>query len=377
LFRNATFVNLLSPLNPNPQSFYANVQASAARRANAIAGGLPANVLVVNPNILGSAAGSSFIGGLVGLSVQNGPFIVENSGHTEYDALVLELRRRLSQGLLVQASYTYAKAFSDAYASSSSVFSQPITLRDLGLSKTASPFDVRHTFKVNWIYELPFGRGKSFFGSANGFADAFVGGWSLIGALRVSSGAPFNMGNVQLVGMTKEDLQKAVGVYKDSVISLPGRTPVQTATFLPTDIILNTIRASNLASGGAAYSSFGAPEGRFIAPAGYGNCIQSFLGECGYSNLVLYGPKFVRMDMSVSKKVKFDEKRNVEMRMAFYNILNNPQWRVGGWSADTVTVTNFSATTFGQYSNTSVYQDTSTTNDPGGRMIELILRINF
>lgn len=375
LFRNTTFLTLLSPLAPNPSSFYANVQASAARRANALAAGLPANLMVVNPNILGSAAGSSFIGGLVGLSVQNGPFIVDNSNETQYDALVLELRRRFAQGLLVQASYTFSKAFSSAYASSSVVFSQPITLRDLSLSRVPSPFDVRHSFKANWIYELPFGNGKPFFSNINPFTNALVGGWSLIGALRMSSGAPFNLGNVQLVGMTREELQKEVGVYKDSVIRLPGQPDRQVVTFLPVDIVTNTILANNITTTG--YSTLGAPSGRFIAPPGFGNCIQSYLGECGFSNLVLYGPKFARLDLSVSKKIYVGEKRNVELRAAFLNALNNPQWRVGGWAADTVTVTNFGSTAFGQLGNGTVYQDTSTTNDPGGRIVELILRINF
>lgn len=375
LFRNATFLTALSPLGPNPFTYYANVQASAARRTNALNAGLPANVLVVNPNVLGSAAGSSFIGGLVGLAVQNGPFIVDNSGDTQYDGLVLEVRRRLSQGLLVQASYSFSKAMSDAYASSSSVFSQPISLRDLSLSRTVSPFDVRHSFKVNWIYELPFGTGKPLMSTSNPVVNGFVGGWSVIGALRMQSGAPFNLGNVQLVGMTRKELQKMVGVYKDTVINLPGTAPQNVPTFLPADIIENTIRASNITTSG--YSSLGAPTGKFIAPAGYNNCVADYLGQCGSSNLVLYGPKFVRLDLSLSKRVKFTETKNVEFRAAFYNALNNPQWRVGGWANDVVTVTNFGSTAFGQYTNGTVYQDTSTTNDPGGRMVELILRINF
>jgi hypothetical protein len=85
------------------------------------------------------------------------------------------------------------------------------------------------------------------------------------------------------------------------------------------------------------------------------------------------------LDASLSKKIRFDEKRNVELRAAFYNALNNPQWRVGGWAADVVTLTqaNLTGTTFGQLLNGTVYQDTSTTNDQGGRTVELILRINF
>jgi hypothetical protein len=85
----------------------------------------------------------------------------------------------------------------------------------------------------------------------------------------------------------------------------------------------------------------------------------------------------------LSKKFKVGESRNVELRAAMYNALNNPQWRLGGWAADVVTVAGLgnggalNTTSFGQLLNGSVYQDTSTTNDQGGRTIELILRINF
>ena len=64
----------------------------------------------------------------------------------------------------MQSNYTFANAFTNAFASSAVVVGQPSTLRDFGLSKTVSPFNVTHAFKVNWIYELPFGRGQMFGG---------------------------------------------------------------------------------------------------------------------------------------------------------------------------------------------------------------------
>jgi hypothetical protein len=49
---------------------------------------------------------------------------------------------------------------------------------------------------------------------------------------------------------------------------------------------------------------------------------------------------------------------------------------VGGWTADTVAITP-GGSTFGQMGNGSAYQDVSTTNDPGGRLIDLMIRFNF
>lgn len=356
LYRNATFINLLNANNPGLVAFAQNLDNSAGRRANALASGLPINFFQVNPTTRG------------------GSFIVDNSNETAYDSMQIELRRRLSNGLLIQGNYTFAKALTNYFASSATVFANFSSLRDRGLNYTASPFDVRHSFKVNAIYELPFGKGKTFFGNSNRLADALVGGWSLIPVLRIQSGTPINFGNVNLVGMTRKELQKAVSVYYSQTLQYGANSPTNaSASYLPKDIIENSTNAFN----NRAFS------GRAIVPATFGGCIQQYSGQCGFSNLVVYGPRFVRMDLSLSKKIRFDEKRNVELRAAAYNALNNPQWRVGGWAADVVNVSGLAAdqrlggTSFGQFTNNTVYQDTSTTNDQGGRTIELILRINF
>jgi hypothetical protein len=261
------------------------------------------------------------------------------------------------------------------YTVSSVVNSQYATLRNPALSKTNSAFDIRHSFKVNWIYELPFGRGRQFLGDTPGWVNHLVGGWEWHGAARVQSGAPFNYGNVQLVGMTRKELQDSIEVRKLSNV----------VTYLPDDIIRNTIAAFNPdpTSATGFSTQFGVPTGRFIAPPGYGGCVQQFTGQCGFSNLVLYGPRFVKVDMNIVKKIHFTERTNLELRGEFLNAINNVAFRVGGWAADNVTFTpttnpgGLSRTDFGQLGNGTVYQDTSTTNDPGGRLVQLVIRLNF
>ena len=350
LYRNATLINLLNPINPNARTFATTLENSAARRVNALAAGLPENFFYVNPTTLGG-----------------GNFIIDNSASSSYNALQIEFRRRLSRGLLVQSSYVFSKSLTDAYASSSFAQSNFRTLRDRSFNKTLSPYDVTHAFKVNWLYELPFGRGATFFGNAGRLLDALIGGWGFNGAVKLQSGTPINFGNVNLVGMTKKELEQAVGVYYSQSVSYSNAAPVvATASYLPADIISNSSNAfANLPF-----------EGRAIVPAGYGGCIQEFVGECGSSNLIVHGPKFFRTDLSLSKKIRIGESRNIELRASAFNALNNPQWRVGGWAADVVNVTAF-GTGWGQLANGTVYQDTSTTNDQGGRTIEFSFRINL
>jgi len=232
--------------------------------------------------------------------------------------------------------------------------------------------DIRHAFKVDATYDLPFGKGRSFFANSGGLVNGILGGWSLSPVIRWQSGSPITVGHVQLVGMTRDDLQKAVKVRKEASLVF----------WLPDDIIQNSQKAFNISVTNTANSGYGTtfgsggPQGRFIAPAGYGNCVESYTGQCGFSNLVIYGPSFFKFDASLSKRVNFGERRNVEFRLQALDVLNHPNFRVGGWANDTVGA-SCCGTTFGQLANGSAYQDTSTTNDPGGRIIDVMIRVNW
>jgi hypothetical protein len=371
-FANATRVTNLNPNFAQPLAFAtALINNPFVFGANAEAAGLPENFFVVNPGKLG---GSS---------------LTTNDVETWYDALQLELRRRFAGGLLLQANYTWSKSLTNFYGSSQTVLSQPLTLRPENetLEKFRAPQDIRHTFKVNWIYELPFGRGHSWFSNANTLVNHAIGGWEFHGTGRVQSGRPFSFGNVQLVGMTAKELQQAIDARKQ---------PDRIVTYLPDDIILNTRRAFSVVTVGPAtaanpnapfgYSALGVPTGRYIAPNNSHGCLQAFSGQCGFSNLVLEGPRFVRFDLSIVKKFRFSESMNLEFRGELLNAFNNINFLVGGSAAvDTAFVTangttallnpNFSAATFGRI--TTAYQDISTTNDPGGRPVQFVVRFNF
>ncbi|HEX7332873.1 MAG TPA: TonB-dependent receptor [Pyrinomonadaceae bacterium] len=374
-FRNSTFYNTMNPLNPAPLTFGNNLSSTAFDNRRTGAGALfPFNHFLVNPGKRGGA------------------FIVDNSGESYYDAATIELRRRLSGGLLVQANYTFGKAIANTYASSSAVFDQPNTLRDPNLRRGVAPFDITHGFKANFIYELPVGQGRKYFSGARGIVNGLLGGWGFNGNIRMQSGSPFSLGNVQLNGMTAKDLQEAVGVYRD---------PDGFIYVFPKDIRENTVKAHNLGvsivtppttapantpSTATIEYTQGAPTGRFIAPAGFGNCQQSFGhvpslnapligGECGFANLVLKGPAFFRSDLSVVKRIRFNESMNLELRGEFLNAFNNINFLVGSAGNDLNTLGGFTSSAFGRMTN--AYQDLSTTNDPGGRLVQLVVRFNF
>ena len=319
-------------------------------------------------------------------------YLFDNSEKSWFDAGVIEVRRRLSNGLRFQASYQYGKSYTNAFASAGDTFFGVgagdqsnvafNSLRNRGLDKSFSQIDLRHSFKFDATWDLPFGKGRKYLSSSHWAADAILGGWTLTPIVRWQSGSPILMENIQLVGMTAKELQDAVGVYHNQTV-LGTVVPV---SFLPADIIENTIRANTIVpftSGTSpatrnttGYTLGAAPTGRFIAPPGYGNCAQTTVGQCGFRKFVLYGPNFFKVDSSIGKRFNIGEKRNVEFRMTAFDVLNHTSWRLGGWTGNVNNITTFTGT-FGQMLSGWAYSDPNGSNDPGGRILDFMLRINF
>ena len=83
-----------------------------------------------------------------------------NDAFSNYHSLQLEIRRRMSKGLQLQANYTFSKALTDTDGSVQSTLEQFRTFRNLTIDKHRASFDQTHRFITNLIYELPFGPGR-------------------------------------------------------------------------------------------------------------------------------------------------------------------------------------------------------------------------
>jgi hypothetical protein len=276
-----------------------------------------------------------------------------NGGYTRYDSMQLEVRRRLSQGLLVEANYVLAKETDSQRYS----FRTP---REGTINNSAL-----HAFKLNWVYEMPFGRGRHFGSNANGLLDRIIGGWEFDGSGRLQSGQRLSFGNVRLVGMTDKDLQKAYKLRFDDAGKI--------VYILPQDIIDNTIKAFNVsATSATGYGSQGPPSGRYFAPANGPDCIQVVDGDCAPHDHYVTGPKFVRFDLSIVKRVALVGRSNFEFRTELLNAFNNINF--------TPVVPNntnaaYSSSTFEQV--TAGYRDVNGTQDPGGRLVQFVFRVTW
>ena len=121
-------------------------------------------------------------------------------GNSAYNAGQFSLRRRKSDGLQFDLNYTYSKSIdigSNAerinHFQGSGFASQVINSWFPNQLRGVSDFDNTHQFNANWVYQLPFGKGKRFAGGVNRLVDAAIGGWVVSGLWRWTSGYPFSI----------------------------------------------------------------------------------------------------------------------------------------------------------------------------------------
>ena len=290
-FASSTFVNPLAFRNPQPFTAANNLDGAASRRANALRAGLPANFLVANPDRLGGAE------------------LTANSGFSNHNSLQLELRRRMAHGLQFQASYVLAKSLLSDFYSFRAPFFESLD--------TGTEGEVRHALKANWVYELPFGRGRRFGSNAGPVLDRFIGGWQFHGTARIQSGVWVDFGNVRMVGFNKDDLRDMFKVRIDNN---------RRVWMLPEDVIENTVKAFSVsATSRDGYSALGPPQGRYFAPASGPDCLETIdpaLGDCGTRVLEMRGPMFKNVDLSVAKLVPIVGRVRAEFRFEMLNAFN-------------------------------------------------------
>jgi hypothetical protein len=112
--------------------------------------------------------------------------ISRTDGSANYNALQATLEKRLNSGIYALVSYAWSKCLDDG-----SVESGPPTLSLLKENYGPCSYDMTNNLTVSSVYQLPFGRGKTFLADSHGLLNALVGGWELAGVLTDRTGQPF------------------------------------------------------------------------------------------------------------------------------------------------------------------------------------------
>lgn len=253
--------------------------------------------------------------------------------HAKYDSMVLKAQKRMSHGLTFLVSWTWSKNFDETFGGAGNNLNGGTqgaqNVYDLGREYGLSYLDATHRISQAWTYELPFGTGKPFMGSANKITNSIIGGWSVNAVNVINSGFPLQI--------TQNN--------NNSLIFASGQRPYSTGI---NPYLSGPLSQYTDAAAGSAYLSKAA---FFDAPAlSFGNVSRTInVRTIGQNN----------WDMSIFKTFSVTERIKVTFRAEALNAMNHPYFRNPG--------TNVDSSSFGKI--------TSQANFP--RFIQLGFRASF
>jgi hypothetical protein len=265
--------------------------------------------------------------------------VLDSNDFSTYNALEVQLERRLTRGMSFQLGYTWAKSLDTrsfdptltvvGTGNASTAGSTPFDINNRRLNYAPSDFDRRHSLQGSWVVELPFGKGKRFFNSASGAMDRIVGGWEITGFGRITSGRPFTVwAGTNTISNVNQSTANCTGCGRgDGTPFLDG----------PTGLIwlFDQAQRSRLSAPGAGE---------------FGNLGRNFF----------VGPHYGVINMSLLKRIPVTERIKLEFRGDATNITNSVMF-----GAPTTDITS---TTFGRIRNTTT---------SGSRKIQVGAKIHF
>lgn len=160
----------------------------------------------------------------------------EYTASSRYDSLQTKLEKRLSKGLSILSTYTWAHAIDDNPGGFCIGGTGPRTcgpddpLRPQ-LDRGNSDLDVRHRFTFASVWDIPIGRGRRFGGDMPKALDFFIGGIQLNNIITIQSGPVYTVtadgGRVNLIGdPTPTNAQRAAGIQINGFAFDRANTPV-------------------------------------------------------------------------------------------------------------------------------------------------------
>ena len=236
-----------------------------------------------------------------------------NDASSNYNSLQVKVDKRFSQGLQFSAFYTFSHA--------NNFTNDNNFLYSVAPRQSYGPDDMNrnHVFLVDMVYQLPFGKGKTFAGSAGRVLDLVVGGWQISNGLNWSGGLPWtaNAGECGEINDTGPCLPNYHGGFHVGAGSLQHPASGQPFIQYFTPVTGLAYDLSGATVGVTDSCSLPRPtSGAFSLPA----CGTD--GNVGRNSF--RGPHHFSDDMGISKNFRATERFTVQFRMDAYNVFNHP-----------------------------------------------------
>lgn len=253
-----------------------------------------------------------------------------SGGSDSYNALQTQLSRRFGSGLTMNAQYTFGKSTGTTAGSNEArtAANNARALSDWDYDRGYNNFDVRHTFNLSAVYDLPVGRGKRL--DWGGVGNAVFGNWEVGTIVNARSGLPIE------VGIVRPDLAvqcvQAAGCNATSstgaaVVVPQGFTAQMPSGSLPPGFVAvvnvpgggasRNVRRPNLLPGVSPYLN---DDRGLLNPAAFAIPDAGTFGDLARN--ALRGPNFWQADLIFNKRVPLTERVKVEFRAEIFNLFN-------------------------------------------------------
>jgi hypothetical protein len=219
-----------------------------------------------------------------------------SQGSSSYNALEVDLKRSLANGLTFRANYTYARNLDDGSAWNTSVSANTPAFVEYpnnpALDWGPAATDIRNLASINASYDLPFGRNHLLLADAKPFANAAVSGWTLSAIATLESGFPFS---------------PQLGYNPTG--SGDSRNPVRPNV--------------NPAFTGSLYTTGSTAQrvAQYFNPAAFSAPAYGTVGNLSRDTLT--GPGYNDLDLSLAKSTQVTKRVRAQFRAEFFNVLNH------------------------------------------------------
>jgi hypothetical protein len=221
----------------------------------------------------------------------NSAWLITNAATSNYDALQVQFRRQLRQGLQALASYTWAHSIDTASAGSSFVGSNTFIPGALATNRGPSDFDIRHAFSLGATYQIPSPK-------LNRFTEVVLGNWSIQNVVQMHSAPPVNVYEASFPQLAQFSTQ----VRPDLV---PGQPLYLHGSQYPGNKALNPVA--------------------FASPPVNSNGNPTRQGNLGRNALRGFG--LTQWDVAVHREFPIRDTRfTVQFRAEAFNVLNHPNF---------------------------------------------------
>ncbi len=210
--------------------------------------------------------------------------VMDNVASSHYEGIQAKLEKRFAKGLTFRVNYSFSKTM-DVGGSGFGASSSPQDPYDMKADSALSSLDRAQIFSLDWVYQLPFGRGRRFGSNFNALEEAVLGGWEVTGIMSAVSGSPFT------------------ATLENDIANIGARSISQRPNVI-----------------GDPYAGGRSTTGLWVTPAAFSIPAAYTFGDLGRNTLI--GPGYFQTDFGGYKNFHITERIGMQFRAEIFNITN-------------------------------------------------------